>query len=358
MERHHTAILGAGAFGFALSVHLDRTHGDRVETRLYDTDRSLLGLLERGEPHPRIAGDLVRPDSARICADLREAVEGVDLAILAVHGQAIPEAIGEIAEALPAEVPLLNVAKALERGSGRRVGEIVADARGEKTPYGILAGGMIAGELARGRRLGATLAMRTKKQAQKMARLLQGPGLYVEASSDVAGVEYAAALKSVLVIGVGMLEGLGCAFGTRTLFLSLAGIEAQALSVALGAKNATFHMDSQCWGNDLLLSAFGSTRNRAFGADLARALSDESRPAPQAQGEGAKDQVVEWRRSVLNEVRGGIEVLRGAVEGIHTAAEVPRLAEAAGIEVPRLAAIATLLEGSIDLADAAEQMLQ
>ena len=358
MSRYRIAFVGAGAFGFALAIHLDRSRGDQVEARLFDDDRDLLDLLAGGEVHPRIAGDLRLPKSASVFADLDETLEGADLVVLAVPGRAVPSAAAGLAGRIPADVPLLNVSKALEMESGRRISEIVAEVRGETAPYATLAGGMIAAELARGRRLGATIAMQDKQQAASLARILEGPGLYVEASDDVVGVEYAAAFKSVLVIGVGLLEGLGCVFGTLTLFLSLASEEAQDLAVALGAKRATFSMVSQCWGNDLLLSAFGSTRNRAFGVAVTRALREGRESGDSGRGqELSAEQWKDRRRDLILEVRREMEAHRGTVEGVSTATVLPQLAARAGLEIPRLRAVVDLLEGRLDADAAAELML-
>lgn len=358
MRLYRIAFVGAGAFGFALAIHLDRSHGDQIEVRLYDDDRDLLGLLARGEIHPRIAGDLHLPRSASVFEDLDETFDGADLVVLAVPGRAVPPAAAGLAGRFPTDVPLLNVSKALEMESGRRISEIVADVRGESAPYATLAGGMIAAELARGRRLGATIAMGDKQQAASLAHIMEGPGLYLEASDDVVGVEYAAAFKSVLVIGVGILEELGCVFGTLTLFLSLASEEAQDLAVALGAKRSTFSMVSQCWGNDLLLSSFGTTRNRAFGVAATRALREggEASSPSRSQALSSKERA-EWRRDVILAVRREMEAQRGTVEGVSTATVLPQLAARAGIEIPRLGAVVDLIEGRLDPDEAAELML-
>jgi len=358
MSRSRIAFVGAGAFGFALAIHLDRSRGDQVEVRLYDDDRDLLDRLSRGEIHPRIAGDLRLPDSASVFKDLDETLDGADLVVLAVPGRTVPSAVAGLAGRFPADVPLLNVSKALESESGRRISEIVAEVRGENAPYATLAGGMIAAELARGRRLGATIAMRDKVRAASLARIMEGPGLYVESSDDVIGVEYAAALKSVLVIGVGLLEGLGCVFGTLTLFLSLASEEAQELAVSLGARRTTFAMVSQCWGNDLLLSAFGSTRNRAFGVAVTRALHEGRVSVDGARGEDLPAEARQARRrQIILEVRREMEAQRGTVEGVSTATVLPRLAARTGLEIPRLGAVVDLIEGRVDPDEAAEMML-
>jgi glycerol-3-phosphate dehydrogenase (NAD(P)+) len=354
MSPQRIAFIGAGAFGFALAIHLDRSRGDQIEVRLYDDDRDLLAILARGESHPRIARDLRLPRSASIFENLDETLAGADLVVLAVPGRAVPQAAAGLAGRFPDDVPLLNVSKALEVDSGRRISEILSEVRGESAPYATLAGGMIAAELARGRRLGATIAMRDQQQAASLAEVMGGPGLYVEASDDVIGVEYAAAFKSVLVIGVGILEGLGCVFGTLTLFLSLASEEARDLAVKLGAKPSTFSMASQCWGNDLLLSAFGSTRNRAFGVAAARALTEGDSKRDQELSAG---QWEERRRDLVLEVRGGMEAERGTVEGVSTATVLPQLAARAGLEIPRLRAVVDLLEGRLDPDAAAELML-
>lgn len=341
------AIVGAGAFGFALAVHLNRTHGGGVETRLHDADAGLLDLLASGAPHPRIdlpAGgqeDLVLPPSASIHRSPEAALDGAGLLVLAVPGRIVRRATAGLAGLLRDDLPLLNVAKALDRDTGLRMGEVVAAERGD-APYATMAGGMIASELIAGRRLGAVVAAADDGLAEEVGGVLEGPGLHVDASTDVVGVEYAGAFKNVVALGAGFLEGLGFPLGSRTLFLAEATVEVERMAVAQGGTPASFAMSSQCWGNDLVLTAFGETRNRGFGVALARALSSRG---------------VEERAGLIEQVRQEIEASRGTVEGFHTARTIRQVEERCGVPLPKLGVIAELLAGRLDAAEAAGRML-
>ena len=311
--------------------------------RLYDADEHLAASLASGAPHPRLDVEVGLPASAGVRPTLAEAVAGSDLVVLAVPGRAVPAAAVDLAVTLPDHVPLVNVAKALERQTGRRLGEVIAAARGEEALYAMLAGGMIASELIGGRRLGANLAAGEIGLARQLVTLFEGASLRVEPSDDVVGVEYAAALKSVVVLGAGLLEGLGFPLGSRSLFISLATAEVEALVVANGGQSDSLAMTSQCWGNDLILSAFGETRNRAFGTRLAEKLSD--------------DDDTRERAARAEEARAEVEARRGAVEGFFTALAVPALAERAGVPMPRLSALARLVVGGIGPTETAEILL-
>lgn len=355
MSFRRVAIIGAGAFGFALAVHLERARAGQIQLRLYDLDEELMARLSRGEPHPRIESGVCLPAQAMVCDQLQEAVAGTQVAILAVPGRAVAAAARQLAALLAPQLPLVNVAKALERDSGRRISEVVAEARGEGAPYAALAGGMIAAELASGQPLGAVVASVEAGLAAELAALLQGPGLRMEVSIDVAGLEYAAALKNVLVIGAGFLEGLGYPLGSCTRFLSLAAAEVEQLAVALGGTAASFAMSSQCWGNDLVLSAFGTTRSRAFGVAVAEALRGAA-----GNGGASSSTVAEgagWRRGKIDEVRASFEARLGTLEGFYTVQAVPQLQQRASVPVPRLMTLTSLLAGEVGVAEATDRLL-
>ena len=336
-------VVGAGAFGFALALHLSRTRGVAAQVRLHDADRGLLARLGAGRQHPRLREQALLPQSIAIHRQLGSALEDAELAVLAVPGRVVGSAAAQIAAAASPELPLLSVAKALDRESGQRLGEVVHEARGAVASYAALAGGMIANELLAGRPLGATVGSVDSRLAQRIVRTLSGPGLYLETSTDVIGVELAGALKNVLSIGAGLLEGLGYPLGSRTLFLSRATAEVQRLAVALGADAQTFSMTSQCWGNDMILSTLGRTRNRAFGEALAAEVRQSKGGLAAVSNEAVLSPVL------VERVRRGIEGESGTVEGFHTAAVLHRLLERAEVEASRLTAIAELLAGRCSL---------
>ena len=326
------SIVGAGAFGLALAVHLSRSGRDMVTLRLYDADAELISLLAGGAPHPRLKAKVHVPDGAELHHDLADALEGAELLVLAVPGRAVRSAAADVGAVAAPELPLLSVAKALDRESGQRLGEVVAEERGADAPYAVMAGGMIAAELVSGKPLGASIGCTDSDLGGRIAATLGGPRLYLEATTDVVGVEYAGALKNMLSIGAGLLEGLEYPLGSRTLFLARASAEVREIATALGARPETFSSTSQCWGNDMILSTLGQTRNRAFGAALAGLVS-ENDPGAALSVRDVKE--------VLGELEGGT----GTVEGYHTAGVLPGVVSRAAVSAPRLLAISAFLRG-------------
>ena len=90
----------------------------------------------------------------------------------------------------------------------------------------------------------------------------------MQLSNDVIGVQYASSLKNVISVLVGILKGLGFAYGTQTHGLSLLASECEKLALSLGAQKQTFSLASQCWGNDMVMSATSDTRNHHLGVLL------------------------------------------------------------------------------------------
>ena len=345
------AIVGVGAFGFALAHHLDRTHGSDLDVCLTDADSSLLETLAEGNPHPRLDGTVFLPRTATLCCDAAGALAGADLMILAVPGRVVAAAANDISQLAPESLPLLNVAKALDLDRVCRLGEVVATARGPAAPYAAMAGGMIANELVAGHPLGATIGGEHSEIVERFAELLRGPGLVVETTTDVAGVELASAFKNVLSIGSGLLEGLGYHLGTRSFYLARATGEIQRLAPSIGAAPETFAMTSQCWGNDLVLSSLGNTRNRAFGEALATELrelakgDDTGAPSPEEVSRAAE------------RIRDRIEAARGTVEGYYTAVVLIELLAGASEYPTRLMAIGAMLRGESTLGQTVEALL-
>ncbi|MDO5561778.1 MAG: hypothetical protein Q4G02_03345, partial [bacterium] len=123
--------------------------------------------------------------------------------------------------------------------------------------------------------LGMTLAGKNLAAAQQLAPIFASDWLQVQTSDDLLGVQYASAFKNLISLVIGIIAGLGYGYGTQTHALSLVAAECERLAISLGAQAKTFTFVSQCWGNDMVMSATGETRNRALGILLGEGLNFE-----------------------------------------------------------------------------------
>lgn len=282
------AVLGAGAMGTALALHL-RRRGHRV--RLWGTPRDgpVLEALAAGEPHPglgvRVAAERVKPGTTE--EDFRKRLRrkialfepmALDTALAGVDGVIL----GLSSEGLDAEWrrlgprvgrrPVLNIAKGLYRGPRGRVVTFSALAgRGEAA----LGGPTIAREVGRGRPSRAAVAG-ARGPRSFWSRALDGPGLRIAPLEDRVGVEVCGALKNVYAIGLGAVEGLRRKRGWESLdnlhaaLFSRALEEMAALCRAAGGEAAT--AGTVAGAGDLLVTARAG-RNFGFGVLLGSGYS-------------------------------------------------------------------------------------
>jgi glycerol-3-phosphate dehydrogenase (NAD(P)+) len=272
------AILGAGAMGSALATPAV-TAGNRV--RLWGTwlDDDILAELRAGHPHPR-TGVAVDPRvELHDAGDLDKALDGADLAALAISSEGVLEVVGRAADALAPGTPLLLCAKGFGRrpdGEVRLLPELVAAALpgppADACPVVAVGGPCKAAEVAAGRPTAAVFAGPDEAVVARCAQALTTPAYRVARSDDLAGVEAAAAAKNVYAIAVGVCHGLTEAGGEPWHDLAAATFtqavaEMRRLAVALGGREETAL--GLAGLGDLEVTSL-SGRNRVFGARVGR----------------------------------------------------------------------------------------
>jgi glycerol-3-phosphate dehydrogenase (NAD(P)+) len=235
---------------------------------------------------------------------------------------------------VPAGQPLLWLSKGLEAGTGLLGHELARELR-PGAPWGVLSGPSFAQEVARGQPTALVVATPDAALAAAAQQALHGESLRVYSSTDLVGVEIGGAVKNVLAIACGVLDGLAAAhprqgpgLNARAALITRGLAEMTRLGVALGARAETF-MGLSGLG-DLVLTATGDlSRNRRVGLELAA-----GRP--------------------LAEIVAG---LGHVAEGVPTAAMVQRRAAALGVEMPITEAVAALLEARLTPLQALQRLM-
>ncbi len=314
MIDRRVTVIGAGSWGTTLAVVLARA-GRRVT--LYARDaRQATELAARRENTRYLPGVRI-PDSVVITADLAEAVGASDHLVVAVPSQGVRALAARLAPLVEPRHLVLSATKGIEAESAQRMSEILT-AHLPAMPLAVLSGPNIAREIASGLPAPTVVASRDEAVARAFQELVGTRTFRVYRNDDVAGVELAGALKNVVALGAGAIDGMRLGDNAKAGFITRGLAEIARLGVAAGANPLTFA--GLAGFGDLVATAFSQhSRNRAAGELLAQGRS-------------------------LADVR---EALGGQVtEGVGTTAAARRLSREAGVEMPIVdATYGVLFEG-------------
>jgi glycerol-3-phosphate dehydrogenase (NAD(P)+) len=320
------AVLGAGAWGTAIAVAAAARH----EVVLWSRDAAQVAAMQRERRNDRYLPEVVLPGALRVTADEAAVLAHGDggLTMLATPMAALRERLA----ALPDARPVLWLCKGFEAGTGalgHEVAREVALQRGrDGAACGVLSGPSFALEVARGQPTALVAASADAALAATAVQALHGETLRVYSSSDIVGVEVGGAVKNVLAIAVGALDGMALGQNARAALVTRGLAEMTRLGVALGAQPATF-MGLSGLG-DLMLTATGDlSRNRRVGMLL-------------AQGR------------MLAEA---LAALGHVAEGVPSAPVVLARAERLGVEMPITACVVDLLAGRLTVREALARLM-
>ncbi|MEM1330552.1 MAG: NAD(P)H-dependent glycerol-3-phosphate dehydrogenase [Planctomycetota bacterium] len=316
------AVIGAGQMGLVCAGILSGEDG-RASVRVWGHDPDEVGHIAQTRRSDRLPGYTL-PEAAFVHVRPGPALEGAKLIISAVPVQSTREAWTQLAPMVPDDAAIVSVAKGIEHRTEMRPTQIIADAlghgpAGEGRGLAVLSGPTIAAELARC--LPATMISASTDPA--LARLVQElfstSWMRVYTHHDVLGVELAGALKNVIAIAAGVLDGLGAGFNAKSALLARGLAEITRLGTAMGAEADTFFGIAGV--GDLATTCFSPEgRNRSCGEAL-------------GQGESLESYI---KRSTM------------VVEGVSTTRAVVDLARTFGVDMPLVHAVNEVLFEGLD----------
>ena len=317
------AVLGAGAWGTAISIALAARH----EVRLWARDAAHAASIGAERRNARYLPEVALPGTIVVSAQFDTAIRDTELLIVATPVSGLADVTQRIA-GVAASAPLVWLCKGFEQDTGLLPHQIVRARLGEGYPCAALSGPSFALEVARGLPCALTLASEEAKLARGLAAQLHGARMRVYHSSDVIGVEIGGAVKNVLALAVGISDGLGLGQNARAALITRGLAEITRLGLALGAQPETL-MGLSCAG-DLILTATGDlSRNRRVGLELARGRA-------------------------LDDIIAG---LGHVAEGVRSAGEVAKLAARHGVAMPVSDAVNAVLAGRLTPPQAVESLL-
>ncbi len=301
-------VLGTGAIGTALA-QLMASHGHRVA--MWGIEGEVLAHIAQGRRNPRYLPGVPLRRLVEATSNLEEAMQGAELAVVAVPSRAVREVARRLSPLVPSGGIVLNVAKGLEEGTCLRMSEVLA----QELPQARIAtmgGPALSHEVGRRRPTVLVIASRPSEAAHRAGQVLAGDGVRVLITEDMGGVEMAATLKNIYAIALGMGEALGV--NAKASLASLAFQEMARIATALGAQLET--VAGPAGLGDLLASAYSRKgRNLTLGRLL---------------GRGGP-----WRAYLE----------RTTVEGVQALAPVRALVQERGLQAPMVEAVAAAVEG-------------
>ncbi len=279
------AVLGAGAWGTALAVHAARAGSPVI---LWARSPEFGAVLAAERVNERYLPGVELPAGIRVTWDLRQAaVCEIVLVVVPSHGfRAVVRSFLEARRGvgggtpLPERVTFVSGAKGIEsdhHGAFRCMSDICREeavSSGTDVEFATISGPSFAAELVAELPTACVVAAESAAVAERLQSLLSAGALRLYTSTDVIGVEIAAAAKNVIAIAAGVLDGLRYGSNTRAALITRGLHEMMRLGLACGGRPATFA--GLAGLGDLVLTCTGGlSRNRSTGVELARGRSLE-----------------------------------------------------------------------------------
>lgn len=313
-------IVGAGAWGTALASVMAQKH---EQVLLWALEPEVVEAVNAGRGNPLYLPGLPLSPRIRATGDLAALAPCAAL-LLVTPAQHLRATL----ERLPATgAPLLLCSKGIEAGTQLLVSEIVAELRPDN-PLAVLSGPTFAHEVAAGKPTAITLACEGEALGQTLMQLVATPAFRPYWSADVVGAEIGGAVKNVLAIGCGVVDGAGLGLNARAALIARGFAEMQRYGLARGAQAETLAGLSGL-GDLVLTCSSENSRNFSLGRGL-------------GQGRAASELMAD-RRTVA--------------EGAFTAPVLLQSAQRLGVEMPIVAAVCALLDGSASVGQVIEALL-
>jgi glycerol-3-phosphate dehydrogenase (NAD(P)+) len=305
------AVIGAGSWGTTVAAIASRS----APTVLWARRSDVGDAIDTRHENPDYLPGVVLPGTLRATTSLEAAVDGAALVVMAVPSHGFRAVLMDLAPHVAPDVPLLSLAKGLERGTNLRMTEVIAEVLPDH-PAGALTGPNLAREVVVGQPAATVVAMTDESIAREVQELLRTDTFRVYTNPDLVGCETAGATKNVLAIAAGMIQGLGLGDSSLAALITRGLAELGRFGVALGGDPMT--MAGLAGVGDLVATCTSRlSRNRMVGELLGQGRS-------------------------LDDVLGD---MRMVAEGVKTARPLLELAAAQGVEMPIAEQVTDVLEG-------------
>nr|XP_017249451.1 PREDICTED: glycerol-3-phosphate dehydrogenase [NAD(+)] 2, chloroplastic isoform X1 [Daucus carota subsp. sativus] len=318
-------VLGGGSFGTAMAAHV-AGRKVQLEVNMLVRDPKICQSINEKHFNCKYFPEYKLPENVIATTDAKTALLGADFCLHAVPVQVfqLPLYFSSlflegVADYVDPGLPFISLSKGLELNTFRVMSQIIPQAlKNPRQPYIVLSGPSFASELMNKLPTAMVVASKDKKLANEVQQLLASKNLRISTSSDVTGVEIAGALKNVLAIAAGIVEGMNLGNNSMAALVAQGCSEIRWLATKMGAKSTT--ITGLSGTGDIMLTCFVNlSRNRTVGVRL-------------GSGERLDDIL-----SSMNQV----------AEGVSTAGAVIALAQKYNVKMPVLTAVARIIDNEL-----------
>lgn len=316
-------VIGGGSWGTTIAALVAQS----TDTVLWVRRDELAIEINEHQTNAAYLGDHKLPDTLRATSELSAAVSGADVIAMAVPAHGMREVISEVARFVRRDVPVMSLAKGLERHTLRRMSEVISEVV-KHNPVAVLTGPNLAREILNGQPAASVVACADVEIAQMLQVQFTRPTFRLYTNSDVIGCEVGGVVKNVIAIAAGIVQGFGFGENTRATLLTRGLAEMSRLGVALGANALTF-AGLAGMGDVIATCASTQSRNTTVGIRLGR-------------GE------------TITDIMSSMTMV---AEGVTSASSVLELARRHGVEMPIVQQVSAVCEGQVSAADALRALM-
>ena len=317
------AVVGAGSWGTTVANAVAKNQPTTLWARRSELAEQISARHENADYLRGVS--LV--ESLRCSAVLGEVVTGASIVMMAVPSNGFRDVAAEVARCVASDVPIVSLAKGLERDSLLRMTEIVHQLM-PQNPVAVLTGPNLAHEILAGQPAATVVACSDEQIAKQIQKIVSLPTLRVYTNEDVVGCEIAGVVKNVIAIAAGIAEGMGFGDNSKATLITRGLVEMSRLGVALGANQNTF-MGLAGLGDVVATCASAKSRNTAVGVRLGRGES-------------------------IAAITGSMSMV---AEGVRSSLSVLQLAQRCKVEMPITEQVAAVCEGKTNAKDALVQLM-
>jgi glycerol-3-phosphate dehydrogenase (NAD(P)+) len=322
------AIIGAGSWGTALSLALSNI-GHTV--KLWAHEAEVVESIQAHRENKLFLPGVILPENLSPTTNLSDAIRGAEFVLSVMPSHVCRALYEQMLPSLRPEMILVSATKGLDVERLMRMSEVIT---GVTEPHfaprlAVLSGPSFAREVARGDPTAVVVASRDLETAHSVQAAFSSKSVRFYTSNDVVGVEFGGAVKNVIAIAAGVVEGLGLGHNPMAALITRGLAEMTRLACACGGRRET--LAGLAGMGDLVLTCTGDlSRNRSVGVEL---------------GKGRK----------LPEI---LRSMREVAEGVKSTAATVALARLHGIEMPITQQVHRILQDQISPQDAIQELME
>lgn len=269
MSYKNIAVIGAGSWGTALSIHLAKKF-DQVTLWVYE--KELCDIIAKERQNKWFLPDFLLPENIIPDNSIENVVQNQETLLLVVPTPSLRGITTMLKPFIKTETLIINASKGIENDSLIPCHRIIEDTLSSPCKIATISGPTFAKEVAARVPSALLAASKSIDTANYIQKMFSSNNMKVFTTTDIVGVEIGGALKNVIAIATGICDGLNLGFNTRAALITRGLVEIARIGTELGAKPETFYGLSGL--GDLVLTCTGDlSRNRQLGIQLGQGKS-------------------------------------------------------------------------------------